>query len=68
MRLKTIGILAFPLLLATLTISSCGEKKQRSHDAAQYETIVVGKKDMSLPVLFVIFQTIEERMKQRFHR
>ena len=36
------------MLLATLTMSSCGEKKQRKHDAAQYETIVVGKKDMSL--------------------
>lgn len=48
MRLKTTRILALSLLLATLTISSCGEKKQRNQDAAQYETIVVGKKDMSL--------------------
>lgn len=45
---KTPYLLAFPLLLAVLTISSCGDKKQRNHDAAQYETLVVGKKDMSL--------------------
>lgn len=48
MRLKITRMLALPLLLATLTISSCGEKKQRNHDAAQYEIIVVGKKDMTL--------------------
>ena len=41
-------MLALPLLLATLTLSSCGEKKQRNHDAAQYEIIVVGKKNMTL--------------------
>jgi membrane fusion protein (multidrug efflux system) len=48
MRLKTTRMLALPLLLAVLTLSSCGEKKQRNHDATQYEIIVVGKRNMTL--------------------
>ena len=33
---------------AALLLISCGEKKQRSHDAAQYQTMVVSRKDMTL--------------------
>ena len=31
-----------------LGVTSCSEKKGKSHDAAKYETMVVGRKDMTL--------------------
>ena len=36
------------VLLAVILFTSCGEKKQQRHDAAQYQTMVVSRKDMTL--------------------
>ena len=36
------------VLLAVMLFTSCGEKKQQRHDAAQYQTMVVSRKDMTL--------------------
>ena len=38
----------FIAFLALLLLVSCSEKKQRKHDAAQYRTMVVSRKDMTL--------------------
>lgn len=38
----------FIAFLAFFLLISCGEKKQRKHDAAQYRTMVVSRKDMTL--------------------
>ena len=35
-------------LSAILLVSSCGEEKPKPHDATQYKTMVVGRKDMTL--------------------
>ena len=35
-------------LAAMLLLSSCGEEKPKTHDKAQYKTMVVGRKDMTL--------------------
>ena len=36
------------VLAAMLLVTSCGEEKRRTHDAAQYKTMVVSRKDMTL--------------------
>jgi membrane fusion protein (multidrug efflux system) len=35
-------------LAVLLLVTSCGEEKRRAHDAAQYKTMVVSRKDMTL--------------------
>ena len=36
------------VFLAVMMIISCNEKKQQKHDTAQYQTMVVSRKDMTL--------------------
>ena len=36
------------LIAVVLLTSSCGEKKRKAHDAVQYKTMVVSRKDMTL--------------------
>ena len=36
------------VLLASVLFGACNEKKQQKHDAAQYQTMVVSRKDMTL--------------------
>ena len=36
------------VLLAVMLFTACSEKKQQRHDAAQYQTMVVSRKDMTL--------------------
>ena len=50
MRQRIATILALPtvFLTAALFMSCGGEKQQQKHDAAQYQTMVVGRKDMTL--------------------
>ena len=36
------------VLLAVMLCTSCGEKKSQKHDGAQYQTMVVSRKDMTL--------------------
>ena len=43
-RKKTIMM----VLAATLLVTSCGEEKRKTHDAAQYKTMIVSRKDMTL--------------------
>ena len=35
-------------LITMLLVASCGEEKRKSHDAVQYKTMVVSRKDMTL--------------------
>ena len=43
-------VIALPIVLfVVMLVTSCGkDKQQQRHDAAQYQTMVVGKKDMTL--------------------
>jgi len=38
----------FAILAGTLLMTSCGEEKRKKEDAAQYKTMVVSRKDMTL--------------------
>lgn len=46
---KQTFIAALPIVILTaILLTSCGEEKQKKQDAAQYQTMVVGRKDMTL--------------------
>ena len=46
MRIPKNVFIAFSAIL--LLVTSCGEEKQKKHDSAQYQTMVVSRKDMTL--------------------
>ena len=48
MKKRTIITTMPAVFLAFLLFMSCSEKKQQRHDAAQYQTMVVSRKDMTL--------------------
>ena len=48
MKKRTIITTMPAVFLAFLLFMSCSEKKQQRHDAAQYQTMVVSQKDMTL--------------------
>ena len=45
---RTLITSALVSVMAMLLVTSCGEAKQKKHDAAQYQTMVVSRKDMTL--------------------
>jgi len=48
MKKRTFFTAVSAVILAGMTVISCGEKKQQKRDAAQYQTMVVDRKDMTL--------------------
>ena len=48
MKKRTIITTMPTVFLAFMLFTSCSEKKQQKHDTAQYQTMVVSRKDMTL--------------------